>query len=168
MKNKLVYSLAVALLLVTSATAQKRNIEERGVRSKSFTVAKGGKLDVSVSVGDIRISPWDKNEVYVSVDGIDEEDLDRLKMSQSGNSVRVTFRPKWDEDYHNVRFEISVPSQFDIDMNTSGGDLEVTGSLTGRIEGQTSGGDIKLNSIDRKSTRLNSSHLKLSRMPSSA
>jgi hypothetical protein len=150
MKTKLIYSLAIAMLLAGSLAAQKRSSgdrEDRGVRSKSFTATKGGKLEVSVSVGDIRISPWEKNEVYISVDGIDEEDLDRLKMTQSGNSVRVTFRPKWNEDYHNVRFEVSVPSQFDIDMNTSGGDLEVTGLLTGRIEGQTSGGDIKLNSV---------------------
>ena len=135
--------IAVLLSLSSIALSQKRNVEERGVRSKSFSVSKGGSLEVSTSVGDIRMSPWEKNEVFVEVDGIDEEDLDRLKMTQNGNAVRVSFRPKWG-DYGDVHFEINVPSQFDIDLKTSGGNLEFTGNMSGKINGSTAGGDIRL------------------------
>lgn len=134
------------LVLSAGVVAQKKTEEGKGVRSKSFTASKGGSLEVSTNVGDIRISPWDKNEVYVNVEGVDDEDLDRVKMTQSGNTVRVVFRPKW-HDYGDVRFEVSVPSQFDIDISTSGGNLEFTGAISGKIKGSTSGGDIKLRNI---------------------
>lgn len=135
------------LVLVITAPAQTRDGES--VREKSFTVSQGGKLEVVVRTGDIRISPWTKNEVHVRADGIDEEDLDRLRMTQSGNTVRVEFRPRggWDGWNGSPRFEISIPAEFNVEMKTSGGDLEVTGGVNGRVEGSTSGGDIKLASV---------------------
>jgi DUF4097 and DUF4098 domain-containing protein YvlB len=135
-----------ALLVISSAQAQKRSAEDRGVRAKSFTVSKGGMLELSTSVGDVRINPWDKNEVYVEAEGIDEDDLDRLKMTQSGNSVRVAFRPgsRWWGDGGSVRFDVSVPNQFDLELKTSGGDLEIAGNMSGKINGSTAGGDIRL------------------------
>jgi len=119
-------------------------------RSKSFTVAKGGALSVSVDGGDIRISVWDKNEVYVKVDGIDEEDLDRLKMKQDGNDVRVEFRNRrswggWNSSH--LRFEITVPSQYNADLHTSGGDITVHGTVNGKVSGATSGGNVKLEDV---------------------
>jgi DUF4097 and DUF4098 domain-containing protein YvlB len=141
--------LSIALLFVcTSGTAQKKESDDTGVRSKTFTVSKGGMLEVSVGVGDIRITPKDQNEVSVEASGIDEDDLDRLKMSQSGNTVRVVFRPRnrgWSSG--NVEFDITIPKEFDTDLRTSGGDIEIRDYLKGRIKGSTSGGDIKLASI---------------------
>lgn len=146
MKSIIKLILTTLFLLSFVAVAQKRDQEERGVRSKSFAVEKGGRLDVNVRSGDITITPWNKNEVFVSADGIDPDDLDRLIMTQSGNSVRVEFRPRsrmwnWNGGAH---FTISVPSEFNVNMKTSGGNLEVTGALNGRIEGSTSGGEIIL------------------------
>ena len=131
-----------ALLAATLALAG-----EDGSRSKSFSVGKGGTIEVSTSRGDITISPWDKNEVSVVIEGLDDEDLDKVKMTQNGNIVRVSYRSRWDDGSGHVRFAISVPSQFNLDMNTSGGDLEVKGELTGKIDGSTSGGDIKLGNV---------------------
>ncbi|MBI2620514.1 MAG: DUF4097 family beta strand repeat protein, partial [Ignavibacteriales bacterium] len=124
------------------------DVDERGVRSKSFTVDRGGKLEVSVRSGDVRISPWSKNEVYVKAEGIDEEDLERLTMTQSGNTVRVQFRPRGDWGWGgHLQFDINIPADFNVDMKTSGGDLEVLGAISGRVEGSTSGGDIRLESV---------------------
>ncbi|MBI4419117.1 MAG: DUF4097 family beta strand repeat protein [Ignavibacteriales bacterium] len=141
--------IAALLVFVLVAPAQKRDVEEKGIRERTFTVSKGGQLEVSVRTGDIRINPWTKNEVHVRAEGIDEEDLDRLRMTQSGNTIRVEFRPRggWDGWNGSPRFEISIPSEFNVTMKTSGGDLEVTGGVNGRIEGSTSGGDIKLNNV---------------------
>jgi hypothetical protein len=132
----------VALFITTLASAR-----EDGSRSKSFSVSKGGTMEVSTSRGDIHISPWEKNEVSVVVEGLDDEDLDKVKMTQNGNVVRVSYRSRWNNGSGHVRFAISVPSQFNLDMNTSGGDLEVKGGLTGKIDGSTSGGDIKLGNV---------------------
>ncbi|MGD1045050.1 MAG: DUF4097 family beta strand repeat-containing protein [Bacteroidota bacterium] len=120
---------------------------EEGTRSKSFNVSKGGTVEVSTSVGDIRISPWEKNEVYVNIEGLDDEDISQVKMSQNGNVVRVSYRTRWGDGSRHARFNVNVPSQFNLDLNTSGGDLEVKGGLTGKIDGSTSGGDIKLDNV---------------------
>jgi Putative adhesin len=134
---------AFAALLIATFTAAG----EDGNRSKSFSVRKGGTMEVSTSKGDIRISPWEKNEVSVVIEGLDDEDLEKVKMTQNGNIVRVSYRSRWNDGSGHVLFAISVPSQFNLDMNTSGGDLEVKGGLTGKIDGSTSGGDIKLGNI---------------------
>lgn len=120
-----------------------------GVRSKSFQVGKGGSLEISTGVGDIHIAVWEKNEVFVKAVGISDEDAEDLDMNQSGNTVRVEFRPEDGSSSH-VRFDINVPSQFDIDIRTSGGDIEVLGSLTGTVKGSTSGGDIRLGNLRGK------------------
>lgn len=145
MKKHLTLIISLLMLFVLSASAQ-----DTSVRTKSFTVTKGGRFEITTRSGDIRITPWSKSEVSVTAEGIDEEDLDRLKMTQSGNTIRVDFLPKrswggWGGDH--IRFEISVPAEFNIEMKTSGGDLEVVGSINGRIEGSTSGGDIKLDNV---------------------
>ncbi|MEX2189961.1 MAG: DUF4097 family beta strand repeat-containing protein [Bacteroidota bacterium] len=149
MKKLMMILFTMVAFLAIPAGAQKRNVEEKGVSEKTFTVEKGGKLEVSVRSGDIRITPGSKSEVYVRAEGIDDEDLDRLRMTQSGNTVRVEFRPRggWDGWNGNPRFEISIPTDFNVDMKTSGGDLEVTGGVNGKITGSTSGGDIKLNNV---------------------
>ncbi len=135
-------------VLCASDVAQKKDSEVSGVKSKTFAVSRGGTLEVSVGVGDIRITPKDQNEVSVQASGIDEDELDRLKMSQSGNTVRVIFRPRnrgWSNS--DVEFEIAVPKEFDTDLHTSGGNIEFTDYIKGRIKGSTSGGDIRLASI---------------------
>jgi DUF4097 and DUF4098 domain-containing protein YvlB len=129
-------------------------------RSKTFTVGKGGTLEVTVDGGDIRISVWDKNEVYIKAEGIDDDDLDRLKMKQSGNDVRVEFRNRrswggWNSGH--LRFEITVPSQYNADLHTSGGDITVKGTISGKISGGTSGGDVKLEDVKGGKVELSTS-----------
>ena len=111
-----------ALFAITLAMAR-----EEAERSKSFNVSKGGTVEITTSVGDIRISTWEKNEVYVNVEGLDDEDISQVKMSQNGSVVRVSYRTRWDGGSEHVRFNVNVPSQFNLDLNTSGGDLEVRG-----------------------------------------
>jgi DUF4097 and DUF4098 domain-containing protein YvlB len=134
---------AVVALFAVTLTLASGEAE----RSKSFTVGKGGTIEITTSVGDIRISPWDKNEVFVNAEGIDDDDLRQLKMSQSGNVVRVSYRTHWGDGSGHIRFSINVPSQFNLDLNTSGGNLEVKGAIIGKIDGSTSGGDIKLGNV---------------------
>ena len=143
-------TLMILLLMLPCGwgVAQKHDSDDSGVRSKTFTVSKGGLLEVSVGVGDIRITPRDQNEVTVQASGIDDEELDRLKMSQSGNTVTVTFRPRnrgWSSS--DVEFDITMPKEFDTDLRTAGGNIEFTDYVKGRIKGSTSGGDIKLASV---------------------
>ncbi|MEK9138412.1 MAG: DUF4097 family beta strand repeat-containing protein [Bacteroidota bacterium] len=139
---------AAAVLVAAPTFLLSPSVGEQDSRSKSFTVSKGGNLEVTVDGGDIRINVWEKNEVLVQVEGIDEEDLDRLKMNQRGNTVRVEFRRHggWWSDGH-MRFDVTVPSEFNAELRTSGGDIDVRGSLNGTIKGATSGGNVTLGNL---------------------
>jgi DUF4097 and DUF4098 domain-containing protein YvlB len=141
--NSRLFALALVACLATAVALAR----DEGARSKSFTASKGGTVEVTTSVGDITISTWEKNEVSVSVEGLDDEDLDKVKMKQEGNTVRVSYRSRWNSWSGHVSFDINVPSQFNADINTSGGNLEIRGKLTGKVGGSTSGGDIRLATV---------------------
>ena len=136
--------IAMSLFLPIALLAQ-----DTGSRSKSFSVSKGGTFEISTGSGDIRVNVWSKNEVHVEAEGIDPDELDRLEMTQSGSTVRVRFRPRW-RSGSDARFLVDVPSEFNLDMRTAGGDLVVVGALKGYLKGSTSGGDIKLDDVDGK------------------
>ena len=89
-------------------------------KSQSFKVQKGGTLSVDVEPGNIELTPWDKDEVLVEVDGIEAEHMDRLKITQEGNTVKVRFK---DRRYRGdeIDFRISLPKQFNSDLSTSVG-----------------------------------------------
>src|SRR5713101_209142 len=147
MKNMMWFMLAGFYVAIGQSGTIAAPIES-DIQTKSFTVSKGGALQVDIGGGDIKVIPWEKNEVFVKVEGIDERDVDRLKMTQSGNTIIIKYSQKWGwfEGWsrENVRFEIKIPSQFDVELETSGGDIELTESLTGNFKGQTSGGDIRI------------------------
>ncbi|MGA7160730.1 MAG: hypothetical protein WBZ48_06990 [Bacteroidota bacterium] len=145
---KTLFSLALSALFVLSMNtyAALRDSEE-GKDSKTFNVAKGVQLEVNVSGGDIQLNTWEKDEVNVVVDGIDEEDMQYVKITQSGNTVRVEYRPRWNSS-GDVLFKISLPAQFDGDVHTSGGNIEVRGTMKGKLSGSTSGGDIRTGDIE--------------------
>ncbi len=145
MKRQTKILIAAILVAVPMLLAFGGFIDDEG-RTKSFNVAKGGTLEVTVDGGDIRISVWDKNEVYVKAEGIYDEDLDHLKMTQSGNDVRVELRNRWGSHGH-ARFDITVPSQYNADLHTAGGDIELRGTLNGTVKGATSGGNVTLGNV---------------------
>jgi DUF4097 and DUF4098 domain-containing protein YvlB len=135
--------IAVPFLRVSALTPDS----DENKQTKSFTVSKGGELEVSVNSGDIRLTTWEKDEVSITVEGIDEEDMDYVKMTQSGNTVRVEYRPRWNGS-GNVIFKINLPAQFDADVRTSGGNIDVRGTMKGKLTGSTSGGDIRTANIE--------------------
>lgn len=139
MKTKQLIVLSTLFFLALPALGQTD--EQTSTQSKSFKVSKGGMLEVSVQAGDIRLSPWEKDEVYVKAREIEEDDADNLEMTQVGNSVRVEFHSRWGSA---PRFDISLPAQFNADLQTSGGDIIINGAMTGTLKGTTSGGDVRI------------------------
>ncbi len=147
MKKILFYSILMIMFVcpVYSGTHKSTPGESK---TQSFQVARGGTLEVSISEGDISVSSWDKAEVQIKAEGIDQDEMEELRMSQIGNNVRVTFRPEWGSRH--VRFTINIPLEYNTDMHTSGGDIELQGIFRGMIEGSTSGGDIRLGDVEGK------------------
>ncbi|RKY98061.1 MAG: hypothetical protein DRQ13_03945 [Ignavibacteriae bacterium] len=116
-------------------------------KQKSFTVNKGDKLDLSTRMGNITIGTWDKNEVNVVVKNIIEEELNQLKMEQSGSVVKVIFKG---DDSDNIEFEVTIPSELNLDLATGGGNISLNGDLDGTIDVSTAGGNISTKNINGK------------------
>ena len=136
----------VALLLVVAGTGYART--QKGgdeKKARSFTVTKGGTLDISVNGGDLRIATWEKNEVAVRVRlSDDEEEGSDVKMSQEGNTIRITDREHWNDI---ERLDVSVPVQFNLQLETANGDIGIRGRVTGDINGETSAGNITMEDV---------------------
>jgi DUF4097 and DUF4098 domain-containing protein YvlB len=115
-------------------------------RSRTFDVGAGGSLVIMV-VGDVALRTAPGTQVTVQASGIAEDQLGRLSMSQTGNTVTVEYKPEGGGSV-NVRFNITLPTHFDVDLTTSGGDITLEGNLTGRLAGKTAGGDIRIGNVD--------------------
>jgi DUF4097 and DUF4098 domain-containing protein YvlB len=114
--------------------------------SKAFQVTKGGSLEVDVDPGSVDIKPWGKDEVFIQAENIDERNPDRLKMTQSGNTVVLKYRDN--RHYNNdIRFTINVPKEFNAHIVTSGGSVEEQEQLKGSFSVETKGGNVRMDEI---------------------
>ena len=116
-------------------------------KEKTFNVAKGDNLEVSISNGNIIISTWDKDQVLVKAMDIDEDDLKHLKIEQQGNKVIVEFNGEDSDKFH---VEISIPSKFNLDLSSGGGNVSVNGNINGKVDASTGGGNISINDVAQK------------------
>jgi hypothetical protein len=116
------------------------------IKEKTFNISPGKNLIVDISSGDVTVTYWDKSEVYVKIFG-NEKAFDKMNFTLNGNeeSVEVIGEKKsstssWFSNI-NVKVEIKVPSNFNLDINTAGGDIKC-GGINGRAQLNTSGGDV--------------------------
>jgi DUF4097 and DUF4098 domain-containing protein YvlB len=118
--------------------------------AKSFKVKKGGNLVVDIdNIGaDIHVKVWSKLEVAVRAEGIHDNDLEYLEINKNGNTVRVDIAVGngWGS-HRKARFYINVPSEFDLDIGTSGGSVDVAGSVEGTVDVATAGGNIEVDDV---------------------
>jgi hypothetical protein len=141
---KFKYLAVIALTFLMSAMLSLTVAQDQ---KKSFTVDKGDLLDVSTRMGSITIDTWNKNEVNIVVKNVIDSELSLLTMEQSGNKVIVKFKG---EDSDNVEFNITVPSEFDLDLSTGGGNITLKNDLNGKIDASTAGGNISVKNINGK------------------
>lgn len=163
MKSRyLLAALGIALLLAGALTAGVWGDEQKKIE-KEFTTAPGGTLTVETDIGSIEIETSAGNTVRVEVTMIADTrsqskaqkifDKFELSFNQSGNDIEIIGeygddRSFWDflshgGDNFDVQFLITVPDKFNLDLETSGGDIAV-GALDGTVRAETSGGDIRL------------------------
>lgn len=149
MKRIINYLLIITILVLTNASlseaASKRD-DKKVIYEKTFKISSGKKLFVDTDTGDISITPWDKSEVFVKVIG-NENAAEKFDYEFNANSEEVKIIAEKKEGWSwysniNLKFEIKVPNNFNIDANTAGGDIRV-GGVKGEISLKTSGGDIQ-------------------------
>ncbi len=131
------YSLLV-LLICTQGFAQEKI-------TKSFQVKKGDNLQTKV-LGDVLIETWNKDEMYIEIAGINKDDIEDLSIVQKDNTVYVSYDPSSGNSSANFKFK--VPSQINLDIYTSGGDINCIGEITGNVIVKTSGGDVLVGNVN--------------------
>ncbi len=135
-----------SLLLLIAAAAPAAVEPQERTKTETFAVEPGGLLKVRLSGGDVTIASWSKNEVLVSAAGRAELREKDLTMTRSGNTVEVT-GDLGPGDEGDMRLKITVPSRFNVELQTQYGDIEIGGPLQGTVEATTSGGDIQLRAL---------------------
>ncbi len=123
---------------------------------KKFSVSTGGTLAIMTDCGNVDITGTTASEVSIvaeihgsqrDVDGFD------ISASQDANGVEVKGKSRgsswfrWFGDSPDVRFTILVPREYSAKIHTAGGNIVVT-NLKGRIDGETSGGDLNIREIE--------------------
>ncbi|MFC2083631.1 DUF4097 domain-containing protein [Bacteroidota bacterium] len=136
---KIFFKSAIFFIIATLITIA--GVQDNGERTKSFKVNRGGELSVHVNPGDLTLKTWDKDEVFVKISGLEGDELDEVKLEQSGNRITVDYNAGWGWA-DDASFVITIPENFHVKMNTTGGNIDVVGNVIGRISANTSGGNI--------------------------
>ena len=121
--------------------------------TKEFNVEKGQTLLIDLETGgEIAIVGWDQNIVNVSamISGRDAEDVE-IEFDQNSDGVEIysDYNSRRRNRSCNIRLEIKVPKVFNLDLETSGGEIELDG-IEGDIEGKTMGGALDLKNLKGK------------------
>lgn len=120
-------------------------------KEKSFSVKSGQILNVKTDVGDVTIKTWNKSEAHVKIYG--DNDAQRymeFSFDQDERGISIIGKKEGSRIFGwfsniDLKYEIMVPINFDLDIKTSGGDI-VTNYTEGKFNVKTSGGDIYLKS----------------------
>jgi len=156
-------SMAQCGLLLAASTLAASDVEDK--LTQSYRVEPGGKLAVEADRGSIEVKSSNGDQVAIEVlrkvkgesRARAEEVLKNheVKFSQDGDTVHVRaeldkgWASGWRDKGRNlqVRFLISVPKKFNVDLKTSGGSVKVA-DLTGQARSQTSGGSLNFGQIE--------------------
>lgn len=140
----------LAAILTVFGLANASETAKRYDFEKTFQTAAGKKLDIDLkSGGEIHIIGNDKNQVVVRarMRGEDRDNLD-FNAEESNGSIRVTSEYVGRSHSHNASsdLDIEVPSRFDVNLRTMGGDVSIN-NVEGEISGETMGGELNLQAL---------------------
>jgi len=161
----LITAAILALGLLVSGPAL--SAQGQATIERTLQVQPGGTLTVDSSFGHIKVLTASGNSVAVRVErevrdsySSDESRIlteHQVNISQSGNDVRVEtmvsedVRERWRDDYRStplrVEIVVTVPTSYNVDLDTAGGHIEVA-DLTGGVQAHTSGGHLTFGNID--------------------
>jgi len=134
--------LGLAALLFFAGTLQAQDI------SRTFDVSSGGRLVLDLETGgEIIIRGWSRNqvEVHVEIDGSDADEV-TVEFDESSRAIEIFSEFESRRARADVAMEINVPANFNLEIATTGGDVEISG-VNGKIEGSSMGGDLMLSDL---------------------
>ncbi len=120
---------------------------------KEIKVASGKTLQVNLNTGgDITIAGWDKDVVSVDVyfKGRDDEKC-KVDIDETTSGVSISSRYEGRRRNHStsLRFEVSVPKKFNLELDSKGGDFVIS-NVEGDLAGTTMGGALELTQLKGK------------------
>jgi len=157
--------LAAGLLFPVLAAGEESRFE------KALRLDPGGRFSIRTDLGGVTVTGVNAPGARIVITSRRPiDDLLRLTFREDAGSVTVTGRRvrghffPWIGERGNVRFEIQVPTQTELDVDTSGGAIKISGlsspakletsgggirvrDLAGDLEAHTSGGGIELDHI---------------------
>jgi DUF4097 and DUF4098 domain-containing protein YvlB len=143
-------TLIATLFCLAAASGGERRFE------KKFTVSAGGTLKLMTDVGSVTVTGGSANEVAVLAELKGKQsDIDNFEVTAEQNSSGVDVRGRGEKSWFwksydiDVHYTITVPRSYNVRLQTSGGDMEVS-AIQGNFEGKTSGGDIRAKDIEGK------------------
>ncbi len=139
-KNRVMILLSALLLLCFT---QVIAAAQYSVVSETFNVTPGETLTVDAVSADIEIRNV-PDTVTVNVKGMREEYRKWLEIRRTADGVLVRFDPEKNTRMRDsLVFEIGVPAEYNLDIETSGGDILVADGIRGNVSLESSGGDIE-------------------------
>lgn len=144
-------ALALILLAASPAGAAEKTFE------RTFNVSPGGTLLVDADSASVRVSAADTDQVSVRMraHGFEGNLADtKLEAFQKDDGVTVVMRLREKRSLFGLFFgngkghiEITVPKRYGINIDTSGGNVELTGTV-GAAKLHTSGGSITVRNVN--------------------
>ncbi len=161
-KRSCFFGVLTAILFLFANCLTYGNIEDR--INKSYPVGTGGTLSLESDIGSISVRGGNIDSVEIEIlreirtnnEKRAEEilkDFD-IQFTHSGNDVTIQAKYKkgikgfWNNigRHLQVKYIIAVPSEYNVDLQTSGGSISVE-DLSGKILSNTSGGSLKFDNI---------------------
>jgi hypothetical protein len=162
----ILFSLSFVLLTLAWVAKPESKAAPAAVQGdiqRTFSVRPGGRLVMDVDLGSIEVSTTGDSAVVATVyrrverwgDSGAEDFLRQHEVvfDQQGNDIIIrskypqeSFR-RWRRSGLNVRYAISIPSVFNVDLKTSGGGIRVD-DLRGEVRVRTSGGGLQFGKIE--------------------
>jgi DUF4097 and DUF4098 domain-containing protein YvlB len=127
-------------------------VSANDVIKREFDVNKGETLTLMTEIGgDIYIKGHDKDKIEIKAEvyRIDKDDYDiDFDPDKSGLMVDVDKRGGfWKGNNGKIDFTVIVPKEFNIEIETSGGPVNIE-NIKGNVNGRTSGGSLDFGSIE--------------------
>lgn len=132
--------IAIALIALVSLPAS--------AQVRTFSASAGGTLELQLEAGGTVTITGGASEVRVEVNR-SGRDADEVSVSFDERGDRIIVTSEYESrGRHNARmsYDIRVPSRFNIDLQSTGGSVEISG-ITGNFEGQTMGGGLSLRDL---------------------
>lgn len=158
------FGILIAIISLLANCLTFGNIRDR--ITKSFPVGPGGTLSLESDIGSIEVRGADIDSVEIEIlrevktsnekkAGEILKDYD-IQFDHTGNDVSIEAKYKkkglrgfWNNigRYLRVKFIMTVPSEYNVDLNTKGGSISVE-DLQGEVLSQTSGGSLNFDNIE--------------------